>query len=105
MAGGGRLRREIYPEILTFYENYIKLNNGENKIRKSYEGGYRMSFVLETRSLVKDYGGKIALSGIDLALPAGKIIGLLGSNGSGKTTTFEIGGGTFAADKRGNQGL
>ncbi len=52
-----------------------------------------MSFVLETRSLVKDYGGKIALSGIDLALPAGKIIGLLGSNGSGKTTLLKLAAG------------
>ena len=52
-----------------------------------------MSFVLETRSLVKDYGGKIALSGIDLALPEGKIIGLLGSNGSGKTTLLKLAAG------------
>ena len=52
-----------------------------------------MSFVLETRSLVKDYGGKIALSGIDLALPEGKIIGLLGSNGSGKTTLLTVAAG------------
>lgn len=52
-----------------------------------------MSFVLETKSLVKDYGGKIALSGIDLALPSGKIIGLLGSNGSGKTTLLKLAAG------------
>ena len=52
-----------------------------------------MSFVLETRSLVKDYGGKIALSGIDLALPEGKLIGLLGSNGSGKTTLLKLAAG------------
>lgn len=52
-----------------------------------------MPFVLETKSLVKDYGGKIALSGIDLALPAGKIIGLLGSNGSGKTTLLKLAAG------------
>ena len=52
-----------------------------------------MSFVLETKSLVKDYGGKIALSGIDLALPSGKIIGLLGSNGSGKTPLLKLAAG------------
>ena len=52
-----------------------------------------MSIVLETKSLVKDYGGKVALSGIDLSLPSGKIIGLLGSNGSGKTTLLKLASG------------
>lgn len=52
-----------------------------------------MSIVLETKSLVKDYGGKVALSGIDLSLPEGKIIGLLGSNGSGKTTLLKLASG------------
>ena len=37
-----------------------------------------MSTVLQTGALVKDYGGKIALSGVNLDLESGKIIGLLG---------------------------
>lgn len=49
-----------------------------------------METVLQTSSLVKDYGGKIALSGVSLALGGGKIIGLLGSNGSGKTTLLKM---------------
>ena len=39
-------------------------------------------YILECSGLRKSYGRKSALNGIDLQLPAGKIIGLLGPNGS-----------------------
>ena len=44
--------------------------------------------VLAVRSLVKRYGRFEAVRGIDLSVPAGSIYGLLGPNGSGKTTTM-----------------
>jgi ABC-2 type transport system ATP-binding protein len=40
--------------------------------------------------LTKAYGGKIALNNINLSLERGKIIGLLGPNGSGKTTFIKL---------------
>ena len=40
--------------------------------------------------LTKRYGAQTALDNISLELPAGKIIGLLGPNGSGKTTFIKI---------------
>lgn len=40
--------------------------------------------------LTKRYGSAPALSDVSLELPAGKIIGLLGPNGSGKTTFIKI---------------
>ncbi len=46
--------------------------------------------VLKAESLVKRYGSNEALKGIDLTLTAGKIVGLLGPNGSGKTTFIKI---------------
>lgn len=49
-----------------------------------------MSSILNAHSLIKDYGNKVALCGIDVELPEGKIIGLLGSNGSGKTTFLKL---------------
>ncbi len=49
--------------------------------------------ILECRQLCKSYGRKSVLKGIDLALPAGKIIGLLGPNGSGKTTLLKLANG------------
>ena len=38
---------------------------------------------LECRNLTKKYGTKLALDGIDLTLDSGRIVGLLGPNGSG----------------------
>ena len=46
--------------------------------------------VLEIAGLSKNYGNKQALNNINLALPAGRIIGLLGPNGSGKTTFIKL---------------
>lgn len=45
---------------------------------------------LECRGIVKTYGGKDVLHGIDLVLESGKIYGLIGRNGAGKTTLLSI---------------
>jgi len=47
-------------------------------------------YILECKGLVKNYGPKKVLKGIDLAFSKGKIVGLLGPNGSGKTTFIKI---------------
>ena len=46
--------------------------------------------VLETRGLVKRYGGVTAVNGVDLQLHQGQILGLIGPNGAGKTTLFDL---------------
>jgi lipopolysaccharide export system ATP-binding protein len=46
------------------------------------------SFVLVTRGLVKIYDGRAVVNGIDLTVANGEIVGLLGKNGAGKTTSF-----------------
>jgi branched-chain amino acid transport system ATP-binding protein len=46
--------------------------------------------VLEARDLRKAFGGVHAVDGCSFSVPRGKICGLIGPNGSGKTTTFNL---------------
>ena len=48
-----------------------------------------MSAVISARGLTKRYGKQVAIDGIDFDIPAGRIVGLIGPNGSGKTTTLK----------------
>ena len=44
--------------------------------------------VIRTKDLTKQYGATVAVDHIDLEVCAGEIVGILGPNGSGKTTTI-----------------
>lgn len=44
--------------------------------------------ILRTDKLVKIYGGRAVVNGVDIDLRKGEIVGLLGPNGAGKTTSF-----------------
>ena len=46
--------------------------------------------VLSATGLVKRYGEKTAVQGIDLEVRSSEVVGLLGPNGAGKTTTFNM---------------
>ena len=43
---------------------------------------------VEVGSLIKRYGELVAVDGLSLKIPRGQVLGLLGPNGSGKTTTI-----------------
>src|SRR5215470_4264785 len=53
-------------------------------------GRNTMKAVVETRDLTKRFGNNYALSGLTMTVPRGHIVGFLGRNGSGKTTTIKI---------------
>ena len=46
--------------------------------------------LLEIKNLSKAYDSKVVLDNINLKIPSGKIIGLLGKNGAGKTTLIKL---------------
>src|SRR5688572_11966104 len=45
---------------------------------------------IRCQSLVKRYGDKLAVAGVELMVEVGECFGLLGPNGAGKTTTVEM---------------
>ncbi len=45
---------------------------------------------IDVRGLVKRFGDKTAVDGVDIQLPRGEVWGFLGPNGSGKTTTIRM---------------
>ncbi len=54
--------------------------------------------LLEVKGLEKRFGGVHAVDGASFAVPEGSTTALIGPNGSGKTTVFNLIGGTMAAD-------
>jgi branched-chain amino acid transport system ATP-binding protein/sulfate-transporting ATPase len=54
--------------------------------------------LLEARGLTRRFGGVVALDRLDLTVAANEILGLIGPNGSGKTTFFNVVTGIYGAD-------
>jgi len=60
--------------------------------------GNRMH-LLETRDLVKRYGGRSVVKETSINVRRGEVVGLLGPNGAGKTTTFYMVTGIVKPDR------
>jgi len=48
------------------------------------------SLAIQAEGLTKRYGNTLAVDGLNLDIPAGQFFGLLGPNGSGKTSTIHM---------------
>ena len=46
--------------------------------------------VIETKGLAKGYGEQLLIDDLDLTIPPGAIVGVIGANGAGKTTLFRM---------------
>ena len=58
-----------------------------------------MENIVEFNEVYKRYSNKDVLKGVNLNIPKGKIVGLLGPNGSGKTTMIKLMNGLLQPDK------
>jgi ABC-type branched-subunit amino acid transport system ATPase component/branched-subunit amino acid ABC-type transport system permease component len=65
-------------------------------VEPDQRGGQAQS--LHLRGVRKRFGGITVLQGIDLDVPGGTIVGLIGHNGAGKTTLFDVISGFLEAD-------
>ena len=56
------------------------------------EGGARSSsaYAVEAQGLIKQFGSRRGLDGVDLAVPAGAFLSIFGPNGAGKTTLLRM---------------
>ncbi len=57
-----------------------------------------MTSMLEVQGLVKTYGRRRVVDGVDFRVDPGEIVGLLGPNGAGKTTSFRMACGMIEPD-------
>jgi energy-dependent translational throttle protein EttA len=53
-------------------------------------GKHLGELVVEAKNLVKGYGDRLLIDGLNFRLPAGGIVGVIGPNGAGKTTLFRM---------------
>jgi len=56
------------------------------------------NLAIDVKGLTKRFGKKVAVDGVDIAVPTGQVWGFLGPNGSGKTTTIRMLCGLLNAD-------
>lgn len=82
------MRSEALPAKYAPTISWIKYFQAFVSVNK--KGVYNMSVILQADELKKSYFTKPVLNGISLAIEEGSILGLLGPNGSGKTTFLKI---------------
>jgi branched-chain amino acid transport system permease protein len=83
---------ERYKDVLTPFkrqERWAKMVQNRAAVTVSGQP------VLDVRNLTKRFGGVVAVNGLDFCVYPGEIHGLIGPNGSGKTTVFNLISGVY----------
>lgn len=57
-----------------------------------------MSAIIQTEGLTKAFGGMVAVAGTSFSIEDGSLVGMIGPNGSGKTTTLNLLNGAISPD-------
>jgi branched-chain amino acid transport system ATP-binding protein len=55
--------------------------------------------LLEVKNLTKSFGGLVAVNDLEFSVDEGEVVGLIGPNGSGKTTSFHLINGFLQPDR------
>jgi ABC transport system ATP-binding/permease protein len=78
----------------------VKSRNIQNTAKIDFSGTARQSQkLLAAKNIGKSFGGRALFSGIDLTLTPGMRLGIIGSNGTGKTTLLKVLGGLLQPDQ------
>ncbi|HEX5265437.1 MAG TPA: energy-dependent translational throttle protein EttA [Acidimicrobiales bacterium] len=84
----GRARVTAYERLLAEAES---AETRPDRLELSIPAGPRLGdVVVEATALVKGYGDRLLIEGLDFSLPPGGIVGVIGPNGAGKTTLFRL---------------
>ncbi|NIN70241.1 MAG: ATP-binding cassette domain-containing protein, partial [Anaerolineae bacterium] len=57
-----------------------------------------METILESRQVTRSFGGVVAVNSLSMDVERGSIVGLIGPNGSGKTTFIDVINGILRPD-------
>jgi len=79
-----RMETETLRELVEGELGRLNTEEGKERRRKLHNPA------ISIKGLVKRYGKKIAVNGLDLDVRPGEIVGLVGPNGAGKSTTLRV---------------